>query len=191
MSAEFLSTFAALGTFVVIAATAVAAMIQLRHIRSANQLTGLLHFTAIFESEQMQNANKFVEESLRRELQNPAFVNGLMSPNPDRREHPELFVCDFLEQQGSYIKFGMIDKTQYMDITGAYVWSMWLQLHDVVALRRLARESNAMYENFEYLASLVQLRDARTQSGGFPAGVPRLLTEDEWRGLGSTFGKPE
>lgn len=188
MSAETVSALAAVGTFVVIAATAVAALVQLRHIRSANQLTGLLHFTAIFENEQMQSANKFVEAALPRELQNAAFVKSLMSANPDRREHPELFICDFLEQQGSYIKFGMIDKVQYIDLTGGYVSSMWRQLREVVAIRRFARNSNAMYENFEYLASLVQVRDAQTKGVGFPAGVPRLMPEEEWRALGSNRG---
>ena len=185
MSAETVSALAAVGTFVVIAATAIAALIQLRHIRSANQLTGLLHFTSIFESKQMQNANKFVQTSLQQELQNPAFVKSLMTANPDRREHPELFICDFLEQQGSYVKFGMIDKAQYMDLTGGYVSSMWSQLREVVAIRRFARNSSAMYENFEYLASLAQMRDAQTKGGNFPAGVPRLLSEKEWRALGS------
>ncbi len=41
MSLEAWSTIAAIGTFVVIAATAIAAFVQLRHIRLSNQLAGL------------------------------------------------------------------------------------------------------------------------------------------------------
>ena len=38
---EALSTAATVGTFIVIAATAVAAIVQLRHLRAQNELTGL------------------------------------------------------------------------------------------------------------------------------------------------------
>jgi hypothetical protein len=182
MSAEWVSAFAAVGTFVVIAVTAIAATIQLRHIRASNQLTGLLHFTQSFGSEAIQSANKFIEESLPRKLQDAAYVKGLMAVNPDRREHPELTVCDYMEQQGSYVKFGMIDKAQYLDISGAYVWSSWEKLRDVVAIRRKARNSDAMYENFEYIASLASMWTARRTSE-FPGGVPRLLPQNEWRRL--------
>ncbi len=54
MSPESVSAVAAAGTLIVIAATAFAALVQLRHIRAANQLTGLLHFSAVFESDDIQ-----------------------------------------------------------------------------------------------------------------------------------------
>jgi hypothetical protein len=41
MSLELLNTFATFGTFVVITATAVAALVQLRHARSSNQIAAL------------------------------------------------------------------------------------------------------------------------------------------------------
>jgi len=52
MSQEILSTAAAIGTFVVIAATAIAAVVQLRHLRAQNQLTGLLTVLARVEDPQ-------------------------------------------------------------------------------------------------------------------------------------------
>lgn len=182
MSAEWVSALAAAGTLIVIAASAFAALIQLRHIRAANQLTGLLHFTAVFESDDIQSANAFIEHELPHKLRDGAFVKGLLEVNTDRREHPELRVCDFMEQQGSYIKYGMIDRAQYTDLVGAYVTSMWQALRDVVALRRAARENPAMYENFEFLASLA----AKAQGNAaqqYPGGVPALLPEAEWRAM--------
>lgn len=141
MSAEWVSAIAAAGTLIVIAATAFAALVQLRHIRAANQLTGLLHFTDRFESDEIQSANVFIERELPQRLRESTFVNGLLEANTDRREHPELRVCDFMEQQGSYIKYRMIDREQYMDLVGAYVTSMWDALRGVVAIRRTARNS--------------------------------------------------
>lgn len=177
MSPEWVSAVASAGTLIVIAATALAAMIQLRHIRSANQLTGLLKFTEVFESGEIQSANAFIERELPGKLKDAAFVRDLLSINPDRRVHPELRVCDFLEQQGSYIKFGMIDRAQYIDLVGAYALSMWRALREVVAVRRLARDNPEMYENFEYLASLCTKHKART----YPHGVAPLMPEPEWR----------
>lgn len=143
MTAEWVAAYAAVGTLLVIAATAFAALVQLRHIRAANQLTGLLHFTAVFESDEIQSATAFIEQQLPEKLRDPQFVRGLLRVNTDRREHLELRVCDFLEQQGSYIKYGMIDKDQYIDLVGAYVTSMWAALKEVVALRRAARDNGA------------------------------------------------
>lgn len=181
MTAEWVAAFAAVGTLVVIAATAFAALVQLRHIRSANQLTGLLHFTNVFESDSIQSANSFIAHQLSGKLRDAAFVRGLLETNTDRREHPELRVCDFLEQQGSYIKFGMIDRAQYVDLVGAYVTSMWDALGEVVALRRAARNDGAMYENFEYLASLAAGLKRKPQS--YPHGVAPLMPEKDWRGI--------
>jgi hypothetical protein len=179
MTPEWVSAFASVGTFVVIAATAFAALVQLRHIRSANQLSGLLHFTSVFESESIQSANTFIEHELENRLRDPVFVRELLEVNTDRRDHPELRVADFLEQQGSYIKFGMIDRAQYIDLVGAYVLSMWRALHKVVAVRRLARDTGTMYENFEYLASLAS--NAKLTPQIYPHGVSALVSESEWR----------
>jgi hypothetical protein len=181
MTAEWVTAFATVGTFVVIAASAFAALIQLRHIRSANQLSGLLKFTEVFESDTIQSANRFIEHELATKLTDPEFVRELLHVNTDRRDHPELRVCDFMEQQGSYIKFGMIDKEQYIDIVGAYVRSMWSALQEVVALRRAARNSATMYENFEFLASLAQMHVAAPQV--YPHGVPVLMPEEMWRSM--------
>lgn len=181
MSAEWLSAIASTGTLIVIAATAFAALVQLRHIRAANQLTGLLNFTEAFESDALQSANAFVQHELPGKLRDSAFVRGLLETNTDRREHPELRVCDFMEQQGSYIKYGMIDRAQYIDLVGAYVTSMWEALRDVVALRRAARNSGAMYENFEYLACLASRNRGEAQR--YPGRVQPLLPESEWRAI--------
>lgn len=184
MTAEWVAAVASVGTLLVIAATAIAAIVQLRHIRAANQLTGLLRFSELFESDEMQEATHFIEHDLLEKLHDPNFVAGLLETNTDRREHRELRVCDFMEQQGSYVKFGMIEKAQYLDVTGAYVTSMWVALKGVVALRRAARNSSAIYENFEYLASISQSSDSRHKSRR-PA--PELMPESEWRRIAQRY----
>jgi hypothetical protein len=183
MTPETLSAIASVGTFIVIAVTAVAALVQLRHIRAANQLTGLLHHVARWESDTLQSAADFVETKLPAMMKDPDFLNSLWAGTPDRRVHQELRVADWCEQMGSYIKYGMIDESQYLDLGAFYVASMWDQLRDVISIRRAATGTNAMFENFEFLAARAKAFNAAHPRGNYPRATPRLLLEGEWRKL--------
>jgi hypothetical protein len=104
-----------------------------------------------------------------------------MGPDPDRRTHPELFVADMLEQTGSYIKYGMIDGEQFLDLTNTYIIHTWANLKEVVLLRRAASGSSSMYENLEYLTVLAQDFENRFKDGNYPRGMRRLTTDAEWQ----------
>lgn len=62
MSLELLNALASAGTFIVIGATAIAAVIQLRHVRASNQLQGLLSVLARVED---TNFNRWVTAAQR------------------------------------------------------------------------------------------------------------------------------
>jgi len=183
MTAETLSAVASVGTFIVIAVTAFAALVQLRHIRAGNQLTGLLHYVERWESDTLQSAADFVETKLPAKMKDPDFVDSLWARAPDRRVHQELRVADWCEQMGSYIKYGMISESQYLDLGGFYVASMWDRLRDVIAIRRAASENNGMFENFEFLAARAKDFNAAHPGGNYPRYVKRLMREQEWRTL--------
>ena len=183
MTAETVSAIASIGTFLVILVTAIAALIQLRHIRSANQLTGLLHATARWESEVLQSAGSFIQTQLAARLKDPEFRAGLWARSPDRRLHPELHVADWCEQLGSYIKYGMISQEQYLDLGGLYVDVMWEHLREVVAICRAASQTSAKFENFEYLAACSRIWRAKHAKGNYPRSVARLMPEEEWTSL--------
>jgi hypothetical protein len=51
MSAEWVTAIGTIGTFVVIAASAVAALVQLRHMRGSNQIAALNELRETMESE--------------------------------------------------------------------------------------------------------------------------------------------
>jgi hypothetical protein len=183
MTPEAIGAVASVGTFLVIAVTAFAALVQLRHIRAANQLTGLLPYIARWESDAVQSANRFVESELSAKLKQEDFLVGLWLRNPDRREHPELRVADWCEQMGSIIKYGMVSEDQFLDLAAWYLESMWDQLREVVAIRRAATESSGEYENFEFLAVRAKAFSATHPSGNYPRGVERLLQDEEWKTL--------
>ena len=186
MTAEQLTAFASLGTFVVIAVTAVAALVQLRHNRAANQLAGVLEYIKLWEGDAIQRANRFVGEQLTTKLKDPAFRRELFGKIVDRTAHPELFVADWCEQAGSYIKFGLIAPNQFLDLAGGYVETMWQELREVVAIRRVAG-GQSIYENFEYLAALQQQQRQRHRVGSYPSNIPHLLSEKECRELAGAF----
>jgi len=60
MSQETLSTAAAIGTFVVIAATAIAAVAQLRHLRAANQVSAVRVLMGEYDGAELRDAFHFV-----------------------------------------------------------------------------------------------------------------------------------
>jgi hypothetical protein len=55
MSAEWVTAIGTIGTFVVIAASAVAALVQLRHMRGSNQIAALNELRETMESESFQS----------------------------------------------------------------------------------------------------------------------------------------
>jgi hypothetical protein len=73
MSLELVNTFGTLGTFIVIAATATAAIVQLRHMRGSNQITALNELRETMETPDFQAASHFVGAELPAKLRDPAF----------------------------------------------------------------------------------------------------------------------
>lgn len=187
MSAEYLTAFASIGTFVVIGVTAIAAIVQLRHIRAANQLTSMIHVRDRFRSDSIQQATRFVHDELPARLKDDQFRDELLAPDTDRRSHPELRIADLFEQVGADVKYGMIEASSLLDVGGMWIQNMWDRLYPVVALRRAGTGSNSMYENFEYLALLAGKFKEKHPDGNYPAAVPRLMPENDWKRLqGST-----
>ena len=62
MSPEWLTAIGTLGTFVVIAASAVAALMQLRHMRAGNQIVALNEARETIESPAFQETLLFTRE---------------------------------------------------------------------------------------------------------------------------------
>ncbi len=65
MSLELANTLATFGRFLVIAATAIAAIVQLRHARSSNHIAALNELRETMESADFQAALRFVTAELK------------------------------------------------------------------------------------------------------------------------------
>lgn len=178
MSMEALSTAATVGTFVVIAASAVAAIVQLRHLRISNQLDGLLTFLQLLQSAEMRELLNFVRHDLAARLEDQAFVSELHERPVDRAKHPELYVCQFFDHIGSHVRSQLIDENALLQTAWYDVNLYWTLLRPVVELTRTTTSEDSrrlyVFENFEYLAARAALWIARHPNGNYPANTPRL-----------------
>jgi hypothetical protein len=187
MTAEYVTAISAFLTFVVIAVSAVAGLVQLRHIRASNQLTGILHYTEWWETPHMQASIRYVRDELPERLRDPKYRDQLLLGIASRDDHPELVVCDWVEQAGSYIKYGLLAEAQFMDLAAVFISTMWDCLEPVVAMRRIGAGIAAL-ENFEYLAVRSKAWQREHAGGNYPSGSARLMTQERAQAIVDKLG---
>ncbi|MDQ2872422.1 MAG: hypothetical protein M3R35_04760 [Candidatus Eremiobacteraeota bacterium] len=178
MSIELLNTIATLATFVVIAASATAALIQLRHMSAGNQLDAVLSLESDFRSDPIQTALRYVQTELPAKLQDSQYRGELERRGfVDSRVHVELDACNWFNTMGGLLKNGLVSERIFMDLFGRLIVYYWQSLSPVVVLMRRER-GNVQYHDFEYLAARAKLWLARNPNGSFPATTPREPLED-------------
>ncbi|MBV9276881.1 MAG: hypothetical protein JOZ97_01450 [Candidatus Eremiobacteraeota bacterium] len=172
MTIEVWSVVLSAATFIVIAVTAVAATIQLRHLRASNQLTALVTLLEDWQKPEMQAWVQFVRGgALAEKLADPAYLRDLATTRSDRSLHPWLHICDYYEQLGSYLKYGLIDKT-FLDVSCVTVSTLYERLLPCIERLREIVGNNTLFENFEYLAVQARLWIRAHPNGVYPRGVP-------------------
>lgn len=184
MSLELVNTFATLGTFVVIAATAIAAIVQLRHARGSNQIAALNELREIDASIEVEDARHFVRSELNVKLRDPDFRYQLLNRSVRSDENRPLLakillLGNYYEAMGVLMKARLVDSELAMEQWGAAVTLDWKHLAPIVAMFR--REHGAgQWENFEYATVLAQNWISAHPSGAYPSGIRRIPLKDEW-----------
>ena len=154
MSLEQWGTIASVGTFVVIAATAITALVQLGHIRRANQLAGLQNALNMLLNPEVRELVNYVRHDLANRMKDPNFRAGLQEIPIDRRVHPEMHLCDMYNHLGSFVRTGLIDEKVFIQTEWYNVTLYWSLLRDAIAVVREKRPY--AFENFEWLAARAQ-----------------------------------
>lgn len=174
MSPEWLSVALSALTLVVIAATAVAAVIQLRHLRASNQLSALLEILDQWNTPALREAYARFYSDLPARLSDPDFRADYSNRGSvDRSTHPEMLVFDLWEQVGTYAKHGLIDETILLDIVSAQVYFAWKRGEPALSISR-AINGPSTGENFEYLAVKAARFMKKYADGTYPRGMPRM-----------------
>jgi hypothetical protein len=184
MSLQLVNTLATFGTFLVIAATAIAAVVQLRHARSSNHIAALNELRETMESPDFQAAQHFVAGDLSKKLQDPAFRYQIAVPTARTDEmrpfHTRIAVMgNFYEGMGTLVKTGLVDRELVLQMYTDQIRGAWESLLPVAAIAR-RRVGNALWENFEYLTVLAQDWLAAHPNGTYPVGVRRIEVNDKW-----------
>lgn len=177
-SVEGWAGMAQIGTFVVIAATAVAALVQLRHLRAANNMAAASAFIQEFEGPELREAFTFVRTQLKQRLEDPAFREEIRDFTQDRSKHPEIAVCNFFDLWGGHYREEAINRTWFMRHNAGVVLGFWALLEPVVALSASRDGGNISFEQFEYLAVKAQDWLTAHPGGDYPKGTRRLTLHD-------------
>ncbi|MBV8163280.1 MAG: hypothetical protein JOZ91_03330 [Candidatus Eremiobacteraeota bacterium] len=186
MSLELVNTLATFGTFVVIAATAVAALVQLRHSRSSNLIETLAEFRQEAASSDMAPALRFVRFDLSKKLEDPAFRYQMANPDhlTEQNAMARFYisrVANYYDGMGALVKYGLADKNLVLDSsTTTLALLMWNRLSPVIAIIRQSFGDPSFLENFEYLIVLAQDWKAAHPNGSYPAGVRRIEINYPW-----------
>jgi len=181
MTAETVNAWAAVGTLVVIGASALAALIQLRHMRAGNQLEALLSLERDFRTPEIQSALKYVQQHLAGRLQDRAYRQELETIGVvDATVHPELVVCNWFNELGTLVKHRLVSESTFMDLFARLIVYCWKHVAPAVAIMRRSR-GDFQYHDFEYLTMRAQAWLDRNPHGVFPRSVSRSPLPDPWR----------
>ena len=174
MPAEWVTAIATVFTALVIAASAVAALMQIRHMRKSNEIDIIDKWTETIESAQFEQARWFVTRELPQILANPEQVRTL-SWNPLPPELAQIrIICNHFESVGAFVKLGSVDARIACELWAYVVLDCWRAIAPLTALVRQRIGRDAVWENFEYLAVLAEQHLKVHPGGTYPVTASRM-----------------
>jgi hypothetical protein len=172
LSAEWVTAIATVGTFLVIAASAGAALFQLRHMRSGNQIQAYNQCRETMESVEFRSALDFIFNELPGRLHDPGLVEAVRHGLPGEMGKVRL-VGNLIESMGLFVRRGLMDERIACELWSSVVLRTWNALSPLTALERCVVDP-AIWENFEYMAALSRDYIASHPQAAFPPGLRRM-----------------
>jgi len=183
MSLELLNALASLFTVCIIAATAIAAMVQLRHLRAGNQINAMLSIGEELSSKALTDAKFVIRRKLAAVVDDPKFraynaeIESGRAPEviPEYEEVRQALslVGNSYEELGILVKQGIVDPDLFLDRYSWVIFGQWKLMEPVVVDAREATGQPAIWENFEYLAVLSE-DWMRKHTSTYPKGLRRM-----------------
>jgi hypothetical protein len=178
MTPEWVAAVASVA-FVVIGATAIVALIQLRHMRNSNQITVFTEIRHKIETPDFQCAIRFIRYELPQKMNDSAFRVRLL----DRNSSEGKVVADvgnFLDSAiAPLVKHGMVDHDLACDLFYYPVVMCWDTLAPYIASSRTLL-GYRLWEDFEYLTLLCKDFRVRFPHGTYPRGAAALPLPESW-----------
>ncbi len=179
MSLETLNTVAAVGTFLVIATTALAALVQLRHLRRGNWLAAQLTILEMWNSETIQGPYNYIKTELPEKMKDAAYRRELEYGPIDRSIHREMVMIDWNAHLGLLLEERLLDES-FLKFYRPAVLISWQTLSPVLAILRRQRDSEAI-QHLDYLFARAEQLEARPKKSIFTDGLKRPPLVDVWR----------
>lgn len=177
MSAEWVTAIGTIGTFVVIAASALAALIQLRHMRRGNQIASFDELRDAMESSDFRAALDFIRNDLPKHLRDPLFAERVRSAGLTGDLSAVRFASNVFESMGLFVRTGMVDAEIACELWSHIVTQTWRSVAPVAALARVYSHP-AIWINFEYMAALSKRYMDQHPAGIYPPGVERMPVDN-------------
>lgn len=179
MSPEWLSAVASFLTFFVIALSAGFALLQMRHMRGANQISLFTAYNSEFDTPEFQLAFAYVRSELPERLKEDRVLNELAAAPPFVGEYAAIrTIANFFEDMGAFVLTGLLDERTVCTLYSENVTSAWAAIAPVTALLRHKLNSPSIWENFEYLAFLGTRFIEINPNGTYPRTLPRMPLDD-------------
>lgn len=173
MTAEWVGALANVATLAVILVTAIAAFVQLRHLRSSNQITAMTECRETLESPTFRAAQLFILNELPNRLADPVERQKAFHVPPIGDYEAISQVGNVLEGLGLFVKTGILEADIVCDYWAFLVVRNWRSVAPLIYRARRIAGSDALLENFEYLAVLCEDYTLRNPSR-YPTGVRRM-----------------
>ena len=190
MSIEWVSTIGSLLTVLIVGATAIAALVQLRHMRAGNQINAILTIGEKFMEPRFEDARALVGTGLDQALQDPRF-RAYVIARASRSAMPSIseeqlamlravnLVGNLFEEIGNLVKNGIVDEYLVLDEFVTQVIGMWNRLEPYTALTRDVTGDIGLWDNFEYLTVRARVFIAAHPTT-YPKGVARIPLTNPW-----------
>jgi hypothetical protein len=181
MNLETLNTAGVLVTALIIGTTAVAAVIQLRHIRASNELTAFSEAMELWYSPSVQEGFRFIQHDLVDRMKDPAFRADLDTAGVvDHTKHPELGPVDYFDNIGVMVSLGLLREEVILHPASQLLENLWETLSPTIAIMRRKR-GRQLYVSLEFLAARARVWQERYPDGFQAKGWERLPNPDIWR----------
>jgi hypothetical protein len=190
MSLELLNTFGTLLTVAIVAATAIAALVQLRHLRAGNQINAMLSIGDRFEGPRFTTSLDLVQQRLE-EMMNDAAFRAYVTTVQHQKKVPEVTpamhdvriaataVGNTYEELGILVRNNIIDRDLFLDRYCGVIIGAWRRLEKYCAFIRLVANDPAIWENFELIAVLSQDWVEHNPTS-YPKGLRKLNPQSPW-----------
>jgi hypothetical protein len=178
VNAEWLTAAASVATLLVVAVTAYAALRQIKHLRSGNQVAALLPLAEEYQAPNIQNSMNYVLGSLRSDLNDPVVRAGVTAVPAEGLARQALPCFNFYESVGALVGAGALDLELVLRyfLLPSDLWEIGL---DYIALSRRSRGPE-VFENLEALVAMEREYAKRHGTSRYPAGLPHLDVPDRW-----------